>query len=148
MFFWESEGTAAIESATSDDDEAFTNENTPPKNCIDGDPDTLCESTKTGVTLTVKTKETENISGVEITINPENRDALLNATVFVDGKKCATITEIPKTVVTKLIVKCEGGPIQGSTVTIKTAQDKKLSLKELEIVTAPTEGNNIWNIFL
>ena len=78
---------------------------------------------------------------MEITINEDDPDALIGTTVSVEGEDCATITEIPDDVTT-FIVECEDGPIEGSTVTITSADDKVLSLKEVEILTEEEQGGN------
>ena len=84
--------------------------------------------------MTIETEETENISGVEITINEDNADSLIGATVEVDGQYCGTITEIPDDVTT-FTFDCENGAIAGKTVTITTADDKVLSLNEVVVIS-------------
>ena len=145
--FWESDSTSTtdIDSSTFDD-EAFNTCDTSPENCVDGDITTKCESSETGVTITVETQKREHISGVKTTINEDNQDSLIDATVHVDDQYCGTITEIPPDVST-FIFTCENGVISGTTVTISTADNKVWSLNELEIVTVP-DGNQLFYVWV
>ena len=117
------------------DDSASNSGSFPPANCIDGNPNTKCESQTNGTTLTLETKQKEDIIGVKITINEENKDSLIGAVVKIDNKTCGTISSISVDSSSSFTFSCENGAIFGETVTITTAEDKPLSLNEISIIT-------------